>query len=83
LNQAEKSSDFGFKPRRVREVSNKWSCISAKNILEWGEDDEPDSEAIRGAIRGAVKKTLDELYPKLEKLASVLKPLCKLPASAT
>jgi hypothetical protein len=45
--------------------------------LEWSEDNERESDA----VRGAVKKTLDDLYPKLEKLALVLKPLCKLPAS--
>ena len=32
--------------------------------------------------RAAVKKTLDDLYPKLEKLAVVLKPLLNVPGSA-
>ena len=31
----------------------------------------------------AVKKMLVELHPKLEKLALVLKPLCKLQSSAS
>jgi hypothetical protein len=47
--------------------------------LEWSEDDKPEAEA----IRAVVKKSLNDLYPRLEKLASVLKPLCKLPPSAT
>lgn len=76
------SSEFGFKRPKAKnaEVKNNYSRISAvERILEWEEDNEPESEE----IRAAVKKTLDELYPKLQKLAVVLKPMCKLSASAT
>jgi hypothetical protein len=78
-----KSSSYGFKQSRAGEIiSDKWSRISAAEVVpvEWGEDDDPETEA----IQGAVKKTLDDLSPKLEKLASDLKELlCRLPASAT
>ena len=76
----EGSSNIGFKSSRSSEVGNKWSRICAtETILEWGDDDAPEPEA----IRASVKKTLDGLFPKLEKLASVLKLLCKLTPSAT
>ncbi len=77
---------FGFKlPKAAaKEVKNNRSGImTTEHILEWDEDDDPDSEAIRERIRVAVKKTLDDLYPKLEKLALVLKPLCKPSPSRT
>src|SRR5258708_32413287 len=77
---------FGFKlPKAAaKEVKNNRSGImTTEHILKWDEDDDPDSDAIRERIRVAVKKTLDDLYPKLEKLALVLKPLCKPSASRT
>jgi len=75
----EESPGCGFKRSKARQVEGEWNRISSdERILEWSRDDEPDPEA----IRVAVKKTLDELYPKLEKLALVLKPLCNPPASA-
>jgi hypothetical protein len=68
----EESSNLGFKPTRASEVAGKWARISAvETILKWGEDDEPEPEM----IRESVKKKLDELYPKLGKLALVIKPL--------
>ena len=51
--------------------------IGCATILQWSEGGEPKTDA----IRPAVKKTLDDLYPKLEKMALVLKPLIQLPAS--
>jgi hypothetical protein len=52
---------------------------AAERILEWDEDNAPDPAELRAAI----KKTLDDLYPKLQKLAVVLKNLCKLSAATT
>jgi hypothetical protein len=73
-------SGFGFKLGKARKISDNWSVIApVESIVEWGEDDAPEPEA----IRAVVKKMLDELYPKLEKLAKVLKPMCTLPASTT
>ena len=72
------SPKFGFK-RKQGKVSGNYTKVSgSEHILEWGEDDEPEAEA----IRTAVKKTRDDLYPRLEKLALVLKPLCKIPATS-
>ncbi len=49
-------------------------------VLKWTEnDDEPEPDA----IRGAVKKKLDDLYPKLEGVPSLLKPLLNGPNSGT
>ena len=45
-------------------------------MLEW-ETLEPQAEA----IRNAVKETLAHLYPRLEELALVLKPVCNSPAN--
>ena len=60
-------------PSRKR-IGGRYTRISVREaILEWSEGDQPDAEA----VRTAVKKSLDELYPKLDKLASALKPLCK------
>lgn len=77
-----KHSEFGFKPfKGNKKVKNiKCNIFAFQSILEWDEDkDPPEVEA----IREAVKKTLDDLYPRLEKLALVLKPLCNSPASTT
>ena len=61
-------------------VKNNYSRVSGvETILKWSEGGEPKTDA----IRAAVKKTLDDLYPKLEKMALFLKPLCELPASPT
>jgi hypothetical protein len=70
----EKSPEFGFKRSRASQVDAKWSRISAtETILQWGENEEPPEPT---AIKGSIKKWLDETYPKMEKMASVLKPLC-------
>lgn len=71
---------FGLERSKSKAVSNNWSRVSAfKRILQWNEDEEPEPDA----LRDAVKKALTDLFPKLEKMALVLKPLCKLPTSAT
>lgn len=71
---------FRFNRRRGGNVTDTYTQVSGiEHILEWGEDEEPESEAIRVAVR----KTLDDLYPRLEKIAFGLKPLCKLPTATT
>jgi hypothetical protein len=76
----DKSPSFGFKRSKASQVEGKWNRISAlETILEWGEDDEMEAEA----IRENVKNKLDELYANLEKLATVLKPLCDLTSART
>jgi hypothetical protein len=68
-----KCSEFGFRPAKAREVKNSQCRISAvQSILEWGEDPDPGANA----IRVAVTQLLNDLHPKLEKLASFLTPLC-------
>jgi hypothetical protein len=68
----EEAVGVGFKRSRASTVAEKWSRVcAAETILEWGEEDEPEPEL----IRRSVKKKLDDLYPKLEKLASVVKSL--------
>ena len=71
----------GFKrPKSWHGVKNNYSRVSAvETILQWSEGGEPKSDA----IRAAVKKMLDDLYPKLEKLALVLKPLVQLSTPVT
>lgn len=71
----------GFKAQPARKKrGTRYTRISARElVLEWDEHEEPDSEA----IRAAVKKALDGLYPRPEKLAAVLKPLCAAPASGS
>ena len=73
-----KCSECGFIPGKAKEVKNSQCRISAvQRFLNWGGDEEPEAER----IRKAVKNMLDELYPKLEKLELVLKPVCALPGS--
>jgi hypothetical protein len=70
LRQA--SPDSGFKRTTAYRLEGKWNRITgADTILEWGDENEPEPSV----IRATVKKFLDDLYPKLEKLASVFKPL--------
>ena len=69
-------TSFGFKrlSKSRHGVKNNYSRVSTvETILQWSEGGEPKSDA----IRTVVKKTLDDLYPKLEKMALVLKPLCQ------
>ncbi len=62
----------GFKSSRSQKV-DAWHWIFAKErVSEWAKDEEPET----AVIRADVKQKLDELYPKFEKLAAVLKPLC-------
>jgi hypothetical protein len=76
----ENCDSCGLKRSKAGKVKENWSNISSvEYIIEWGEDNDPDSDE----IAASANKSLDDLYPKLEKLALYLKPLCKLPASAT
>ena len=51
---------FGFKRPKGKQLKNNYSRVSAvETILKWDEDEEPESDV----IRGAVKKMLDDLYP--------------------
>ena len=59
-----KGSQFGFRHRQGgREIRDNYTRVSGREriIAEWDEDDEPEPDA----IRAAVKKKLDEIYPKL------------------
>jgi hypothetical protein len=69
----EAGPEVGLKRSKTSKVGDRWDRVTgAESILEWGEDDEPGQDA----IRNSVKEALDGLYPKLDKLAAVLKPLC-------
>jgi hypothetical protein len=71
------ATSFGLKRTQASGIGTQFARITvAERFLEWGEDEEPEPEA----IREAAKKTLNDLYPKLEKMALVLKPLCIPPA---
>jgi hypothetical protein len=62
----------GFKRPKVKEPQDKLSRITAgERILDWDDDEEPEAKE----VRESVKRALDELSPKLERLALVLKPL--------
>jgi hypothetical protein len=62
---------FGFK-HSGREITDNYTRVSGREkLLRWNEDEEPES----GVIRAAVKKKLDDKFPKLEDVPSVLKPL--------
>lgn len=65
---------FGFKRAQAREVTDKYSRFTGREtVYEWDEDGEPDN----GALSEKVKEKLNEIYPALEKLALVLKPILK------
>ncbi len=62
---------FGFR-HSGREVKDNYTRISGRErILKWDEDHEPEADS----IRIAVKKKLDEVFPKIEGVPLVLKPL--------
>lgn len=70
----EESPKLGFIRSKTSKVGDTWARICAKEtFLEWEDDAEPD----RQVIRESATKKLDELFCRLEKLALVLKPLCK------
>jgi hypothetical protein len=64
-------ASFGFR-HSGREVKDSYTRVSGRErVLKWNEDGEPKSDE----IRSAVKKKFDDVYPKLERVPSVLKPL--------
>ncbi len=63
---------FGFKPSAARKVTNYTHLTGRERLLEWG-DEEPEQEAVRAAVKAA----LENLYPKLERMAVALRQLCK------
>jgi hypothetical protein len=72
LNEAQKC---GFKAHMARKrMGTRYTRVSGRErVLEWAEGEEPDAET----VRATVQKKLDGMYSRSEKLASVLKPLCK------
>jgi hypothetical protein len=54
-------------------VKNNYSRVSAAKRVWKGDEDNYDTEE----VRKAVKQMLDELRPQWDKLARVLRPLCK------
>jgi len=66
----EEGPNFGFR-HSGREFKDNYTRISGRErIIQWT-NDEPEPEA----IRTAVKKKLDELFPRLESVPRVVKPL--------
>jgi PD-(D/E)XK nuclease superfamily protein len=62
---------FGFK-HRGREATDNYTRVSGREqVAKWDDEGEPELDL----IRGAVKKKLDEVFPKLEGVPSILKPL--------
>lgn len=62
---------FGFK-HSGREITDNYTRVSGREkLLRWNEGEEPDPSA----IRAAVKKKLDEKFPKLGNVPSDLMPL--------
>jgi hypothetical protein len=62
---------FGFR-HSGREVTDNYTRVSSREgILKWDEDHEPETDS----IRIAVKKKLDEVFPRIQGVPLVLKPL--------
>lgn len=70
---------FGLKRQQAREVTPKYTRVFSRELVSAWNDDEPDPDA----IRADVKKKLDELYPNLEGIPLVLKPLLSRLTSAS
>lgn len=72
-------SNVGLMRCKRDSVSGQWAQITTVvQFFKWDEGEDPDP----AAVRVSVKSMLDDLYPKLEKLALVLKPLEIFPSSA-
>jgi PD-(D/E)XK nuclease superfamily len=68
MSQAQR---FGFR-HSGRAVTDNYTRVSGRDHLtRWNEGDEPDPNE----VRVAAKKKLDELFPKLADIPSVLKPI--------
>jgi hypothetical protein len=78
----EERPGFEFKlPRsHAREMKNNYCRIApTERIFDGDEDGDYDPEE----VRAAVKRTLDSLYPKLQKLEPVLRQLCNVAGAAS
>ena len=74
-----KSPNFEFRPTRAKNIDNDWDQVTGwESILAWDED-EPDMDVLREGL----KKKLDELYARLEKLGPVMRPLLEQTPSGT
>lgn len=62
---------FGFK-HSGREITDNYTRVSGREkLLRWNEEEEPESIDVQTAVR----EKLDDKFPKLEGVPSVLKPL--------
>jgi hypothetical protein len=65
-------SKFGFK-RSPGAVTDNYTRVSGRErLLQWSDDEDEPSE---DAIRAAVKKKLDDVYPKIAAVPKLLEPL--------
>ena len=63
---------LGFKRTQSNRVEGTWLRITrAESFLEWGEDDEPETEA----VRSRTKKMLNKVHPRLDELGDVIRRL--------
>lgn len=70
---------FGFR-HSGQKVKDTYTRVSGRErVLRWNEDEEPEA----GSVRQAVNKKLGEIFPKLEGLPSILKPLLVQAQSST
>lgn len=63
-------SEFGFR-LFTKTASDRWTQLGRESIGTWTEDDGPNEEVVLSAI----EKKLDELAPRLAKVADVLQPI--------
>jgi hypothetical protein len=64
-------SKFGFKHSGHKVKDNYTRVSGRERVLKWDEQDEPAPDS----IREAVKRKLDEVYPKLDGLPLLLRPI--------
>lgn len=69
----DKLPGFGFKKSKAGMSGAVTRVSGSEAVLRWSEDEQPEPEK----VRGDVKQKLDEVYPKLEGVRSLLKPLVK------
>lgn len=69
----EESTDLGFKRGRSSDAGEYVRVFTPETILEWNENEEPDPKE----IHESVKRKLDGLHSRLEKVAPVLKSFFK------
>jgi hypothetical protein len=70
---------FGFRHSGHKVKDNYTRVSGRERVLKWNKDDEPGADS----IQAAVKKKLDEIFPKLQDAPMLLKPLFIAPNSAT